>query len=155
MVWIKLQSTLNHVWMSGLLGDGFGAAYGMMRNVTVWVLSRMHLQEDHHPIWGKVSEIDTWVVTSGKNNIRRDWQIPPQTTGLVYAHATRDLSYNFLNASIPESLGQLISLRGLNLNGNSLRGRVPAALGGRPNLFMLCLAGVNELGGYRMKLVIF
>ncbi|KAK1366787.1 hypothetical protein POM88_042348 [Heracleum sosnowskyi] len=51
MVWIKLQSTLNHVWMSGLLGDGFGAAYGMMRNVIVWVLSRMHLQEDHHPIW--------------------------------------------------------------------------------------------------------
>ncbi|KAK1380995.1 hypothetical protein POM88_027739 [Heracleum sosnowskyi] len=50
MVWIKLQSTLNHVWMSGLLGDGFGAAYGMMRNVIVWVLSRMHLQEDHHPI---------------------------------------------------------------------------------------------------------
>ncbi|KAK1386974.1 Acyl-[acyl-carrier-protein] hydrolase [Heracleum sosnowskyi] len=83
------ETALNHVWMSGLLGDGFGAAHGMTRNVTVWVLLRMHLQD--HPIWGKVSEIDTWVVTSGKNKIRRDWQIPPQTTGLVYAHATRSV----------------------------------------------------------------
>ncbi|KAK1388106.1 hypothetical protein POM88_016284 [Heracleum sosnowskyi] len=46
----------------------------------------------------------------------------------------KDLSYNFLNGSIPESLGQLTSLHGPNLNGNSLHGRVPAALGGRPNL---------------------
>jgi fatty acyl-ACP thioesterase B len=26
------ETTLNHVWMSGLLGDGFGATHGMMRN---------------------------------------------------------------------------------------------------------------------------
>ncbi|KAJ6935562.1 hypothetical protein NC652_010544 [Populus alba x Populus x berolinensis] len=42
-----------------------------------------------------------------------------------------DLSYNSFNGSIPESLGQLTALRRLNLNGNSLSGRVPAALGGR------------------------
>ncbi|MBA0800147.1 hypothetical protein Gohar_010599 [Gossypium harknessii] len=42
-----------------------------------------------------------------------------------------DLSYNFLNGSIPESLGKLTALRRLNLNGNSLSGRVPSALGGR------------------------
>ncbi|KAI0497916.1 hypothetical protein KFK09_021154 [Dendrobium nobile] len=44
----------------------------------------------------------------------------------------RDLSYNQFNGSIPESLGQLKSLRILNLNGNLLSGRVPANLGGRP-----------------------
>ncbi|GKV52652.1 hypothetical protein SLEP1_g59225, partial [Rubroshorea leprosula] len=43
----------------------------------------------------------------------------------------RDLSYNSLNGSIPESLGQLTAVRRLNLNSNSLSGRVPAALGGR------------------------
>ncbi|KAG5516939.1 hypothetical protein RHGRI_037617 [Rhododendron griersonianum] len=43
----------------------------------------------------------------------------------------RDLSYNFFNGSIPESLGQLTSLRRLNLNSNSLSGRVPATLGAR------------------------
>ncbi|CAH1423618.1 unnamed protein product [Lactuca virosa] len=42
----------------------------------------------------------------------------------------RDLSYNFFNGSIPESLGGLTSVRILNLNGNSLSGRVPAAVGG-------------------------
>ncbi|XP_057986252.1 receptor-like protein 4 isoform X4 [Hevea brasiliensis] len=42
-----------------------------------------------------------------------------------------DLSYNFFNGSIPDSIGQLTSVRRLNLNGNSLSGRVPAALGER------------------------
>ncbi|KAJ4830562.1 Receptor-like protein 4 [Turnera subulata] len=43
----------------------------------------------------------------------------------------KDLSYNLFNGSIPDSLGQLTSLKRLNLNGNSLSGQVPAALGGR------------------------
>ncbi|GFZ03031.1 receptor like protein 4 [Actinidia rufa] len=47
------------------------------------------------------------------------------------SNGNRDLSYNFFSGSIPESLGQLTSLQRLNLNGNSLSGRVPAALGGR------------------------
>ncbi|KAK1388218.1 hypothetical protein POM88_016396 [Heracleum sosnowskyi] len=47
----KSQINLTYLQALRLLGDGFGAAYGMTRNVIVWVLSRMHLQEDHHPIW--------------------------------------------------------------------------------------------------------
>ncbi|XP_025656693.1 uncharacterized protein [Arachis hypogaea] len=44
---------------------------------------------------------------------------------------TSDLSYNFLEGAIPESLGELTSLQRLNLNGNRLSGSVPASLGGR------------------------
>ncbi|KAF8413840.1 hypothetical protein HHK36_001834 [Tetracentron sinense] len=67
----------------------------------------------------------------------------------------RDLSHNFFNGSIPESLGQLTSLRRLNLNSNSLSGRVPAALGGRllhrasfkyvATRIVICLCGIPGL----------
>ena len=42
------ETALNHVWMSGLLGDGFGATH---RNNLIWVVSRMHVQVDQYPIW--------------------------------------------------------------------------------------------------------
>jgi len=45
------ETALNHVWMSGLLGDGFGATHGMIRNNLIWVVSRMHVQVDQYPIW--------------------------------------------------------------------------------------------------------
>ncbi|KAL8112211.1 hypothetical protein AgCh_019777 [Apium graveolens] len=82
------ETALNHVWMSGLLGDGFGATHGMTRNDLIWVVSRMHLQIDHYPIWGEVLELDTWVGASGKNGMRRDWQLRSHNTGIVYARAT-------------------------------------------------------------------
>ncbi|OAY81297.1 Palmitoyl-acyl carrier protein thioesterase, chloroplastic [Ananas comosus] len=66
------ETALNHVWMSGLLGDGFGATHGMIRNNLIWVVTRMHVQVDQYPIWGEVLEIDTWVGASGKNGMRRD-----------------------------------------------------------------------------------
>ncbi|XP_022735132.1 palmitoyl-acyl carrier protein thioesterase, chloroplastic-like [Durio zibethinus] len=82
------ETALNHVWMSGLLSNGFGATHGMMRNNLIWVVSRMHLQVHHYPIWGEVVEIDTWVGASGKNGMRRDWLIRSQATGITYARAT-------------------------------------------------------------------
>ncbi|KAJ7943076.1 Acyl-[acyl-carrier-protein] hydrolase [Quillaja saponaria] len=82
------ETALNHVWMSGLLGDGFGATHGMMKNKLIWVVSRMQFLVDHYPIWGEVVEIDTWVGASGKNGMRRDWLIRSQATGLVFARAT-------------------------------------------------------------------
>ncbi|XP_073053921.1 palmitoyl-acyl carrier protein thioesterase, chloroplastic-like [Primulina eburnea] len=82
------ETALNHVWMSGLLGDGFGATHGMMKNNLIWVVSRMQVQVDHYPIWGEVMEIDTWVGASGKNGMRRDWLIRSQATGMVFARAT-------------------------------------------------------------------
>jgi fatty acyl-ACP thioesterase B len=82
------ETALNHVWMSGLLSNGFGATHGMVRNNLIWVVSRMQLQIDHYPIWGEVVEIDTWVGASGKNGMRRDWLIRSQATGHIYARAT-------------------------------------------------------------------
>ncbi|RVW16924.1 Palmitoyl-acyl carrier protein thioesterase, chloroplastic [Vitis vinifera] len=74
--------------MSGLLGNGFGATHGMMRNNLIWVVSRMQVQLDHYPIWGEVVEIDTWVGASGKNGMRRDWLIRSHATGQIFARAT-------------------------------------------------------------------
>uniref|UniRef100_A0A9I9CL49 Acyl-[acyl-carrier-protein] hydrolase n=1 Tax=Cucumis melo TaxID=3656 RepID=A0A9I9CL49_CUCME len=103
------ETALNHVWMSGLLSNGFGATHGMMRNNLIWVVSRMLVEVDHYPIWyvlynpqksnptrlqpepafrGEIVEIDTWVGASGKNGMRRDWLIRSQATGHVYARAT-------------------------------------------------------------------
>ncbi|XP_028786179.1 palmitoyl-acyl carrier protein thioesterase, chloroplastic [Neltuma alba] len=82
------ETALNHVWMSGLLSDGFGATHGMMRNNLIWVVSRMQLLVDYYPIWGEVVEIDTWVGASGKNGMRRDWLIRSQATGGIFARAT-------------------------------------------------------------------
>jgi fatty acyl-ACP thioesterase B len=47
----KQETALNHVWMSGLLGDGFGATHGMIKNNLIWVVSRMQVQVEHYPIW--------------------------------------------------------------------------------------------------------
>ncbi|ERN05670.1 hypothetical protein AMTR_s00006p00178200 [Amborella trichopoda] len=82
------ETALNHVWMSGLLGDGFGATHGMIKNNLIWVVSRMQVQVDSYPIWGEVVEIDTWVGASGKNGMRRDWLIQSQRTGHIFARAT-------------------------------------------------------------------
>ncbi|WOK92520.1 hypothetical protein Cni_G01211 [Canna indica] len=82
------ETALNHVWMSGLLGDGFGATHGMMRNNLIWVVTRMHVLVDKYPIWGEVVEIDTWVGASGKNGMRRDWLIRSRLTGQVFCRAT-------------------------------------------------------------------
>ncbi|XP_021824190.1 palmitoyl-acyl carrier protein thioesterase, chloroplastic-like [Prunus avium] len=82
------ETALNHVWMSGLLSDGFGATHGMMKNDLIWVVSRMQVQIDQYGIWGEVLEIDTWVRASGKNGMKRDWLIRSQATGQVFARAT-------------------------------------------------------------------
>ncbi|PON73737.1 Acyl-ACP thioesterase [Parasponia andersonii] len=82
------ETALNHVWMSGLLSDGFGATHGMMRNNLIWVVTRMQVQVDQYPIWGEIVEIDTWVGTSGKNGMRRDWLIRSQVTGHILARGT-------------------------------------------------------------------
>ncbi|XP_068638663.1 palmitoyl-acyl carrier protein thioesterase, chloroplastic-like [Aristolochia californica] len=82
------ETALNHVWMSGLLGDGFGATHGMMRNNLIWVVTRMQVQVDSYPIWGEIVEIDTWVGASGKNGMRRDWLIRSHLSGQVFARGT-------------------------------------------------------------------
>ncbi|KAF5180925.1 Palmitoyl-acyl carrier protein thioesterase protein [Thalictrum thalictroides] len=82
------ETALNHVWMSGLLGDGFGATHAMMKNDLIWVVTRLQVQVDSYPIWGEVLVVDTWVGASGKNGMRRDWLIRSHKTGHVFARAT-------------------------------------------------------------------
>ncbi|CAN1151580.1 Palmitoyl-acyl carrier protein thioesterase, chloroplastic [Linum perenne] len=53
------ETALNHVWMSGLLGNGFGATHGMVRNNLIWVVSRMQVEVDDYPIC-------TWVMMNEK-----------------------------------------------------------------------------------------
>ncbi|KAL3696425.1 hypothetical protein R1sor_010501 [Riccia sorocarpa] len=82
------ETALNHVWMSGLAGDGFGATRGMITNNLIWVVTRMHVQIERYPTWGDVVEIDTWVLASGKNGMRRDWLIRDYKSGQILARAT-------------------------------------------------------------------
>ncbi|KAL2643103.1 hypothetical protein R1flu_010690 [Riccia fluitans] len=82
------ETALNHVWMSGLAGDGFGATRGMITNNLIWVVTRMQVQIERYPTWGDVVEIDTWVLASGKNGMRRDWLIRDYKSGQILARAT-------------------------------------------------------------------
>jgi hypothetical protein len=83
------ETALNHVWMSGLAGDGFGATHGMIRNDLIWVVTCMRIEVDAYPAWGDVVEVDTWVAASGKNGMRRDWLVRNYKTGQIISRATR------------------------------------------------------------------
>ncbi|OVA05828.1 Acyl-ACP thioesterase [Macleaya cordata] len=89
------ETALNHVWMSGLLGDGFGATHGMMRNNLIWVVSRMQVQLDTYPIWGEIVEVDTWVGASGKNGMRRDWVLRSRVAGNIFARVGLNIHANY------------------------------------------------------------
>ncbi|XP_061953576.1 palmitoyl-acyl carrier protein thioesterase, chloroplastic-like [Populus nigra] len=92
------ETALNHVLVSGLLGDGFGATHGMVSNNLARVVTRMQVRVDEYP-WmleklngfcrGEVMEVDTWIGASGKNENRRDWLIRSDATGEVLTRATR------------------------------------------------------------------
>uniref|UniRef100_A0A453DFF5 Acyl-[acyl-carrier-protein] hydrolase n=1 Tax=Aegilops tauschii subsp. strangulata TaxID=200361 RepID=A0A453DFF5_AEGTS len=68
------ETALNHVWMSGLLGDGFGATHGMIKSNLIWVVSRMHVQVDHYPLC-------TWVMMN--KNTRRLSKMPEEVRGEI------------------------------------------------------------------------
>ncbi|KAH8933702.1 hypothetical protein BDL97_18G043800 [Sphagnum fallax] len=82
------ETALNHVWMAGLAGDGFGATHSMICHNLIWVVSRMQVQVEQYPAWGDVVEMDTWVAGSGKNGMRRDWLVRDYKTGQILARAT-------------------------------------------------------------------
>lgn len=82
------ETALNHVWMSGLAGDGFGATQAMSRNNLIWVVTRMQVHVEQYPVWGNVVEMDTWVGASKKNGMRRDWLVRDLKTGQILARAT-------------------------------------------------------------------
>lgn len=82
------ETALNHVMSSGLAGDGFGATRQMSLRKLIWVVTRINIQVDKYSQWGDVVEIDTWVASSGKNGMRRDWIIRDRRTKKMIARAT-------------------------------------------------------------------
>ncbi|KAM7277974.1 hypothetical protein ACFE04_005108 [Oxalis oulophora] len=81
------EASTNHGWLSGLNGDGFVATRAMQKHNLIWVVTRMKVDVDLYPIWGEVIEIDTWLGTTGKIGITRDWIIRSHETKEVYARA--------------------------------------------------------------------
>ncbi|KAF3779575.1 Palmitoyl-acyl carrier protein thioesterase [Nymphaea thermarum] len=82
------ETSLNHVKRAGLLGDGFGSTPEMSRRGLIWVVTRMQIVVDRYPSWGDIVEVDTWVGSSGKNGMRRDWCVRDCNTGETVARAT-------------------------------------------------------------------
>ncbi|WVZ62758.1 hypothetical protein U9M48_012464 [Paspalum notatum var. saurae] len=82
------ETALNHVMCSGLAGDGFGATRQMSLRKLIWVVTRINIQVDKYSRWGDVVEIDTWVASSGKNGMRRDWIIRDRNTKNMIARGT-------------------------------------------------------------------
>lgn len=82
------ETALNHVKTAGLLGDGFGATPEMCKKNLIWVVTRMQVLVDRYPTWGDVVQVDTWVSSSGKNGMRRDWLVRDCNTGEVLTRAS-------------------------------------------------------------------
>lgn len=82
------ETALNHVKTAGLLGDGFGSTPEMSKKNLFWVVTKMHLMVDRYPTWGDIVQVDTWVASSGKNGMRRDWLLRDYKTGEILTRAS-------------------------------------------------------------------
>ncbi|KAK9102127.1 hypothetical protein Sjap_019381 [Stephania japonica] len=82
------ETALNHVKTAGLLGDGFGSTPEMSSRDLIWVVTKMQVLVDRYPSWGDVVQVDTWVSSSGKNGMRRDWLVRDSNTGETLARAS-------------------------------------------------------------------
>eukprot|EP00249_Psilotum_nudum_P011473 c23196_g2_i1 orf=1037-2104(+) len=82
------ETALNHAGIHDIVGDGMGTTHAMMRQRLIWVVTKMHVQVSGYPVWGDVVEIDTWVRSSGKNGMRRDFLVRDNSTGQILTRAT-------------------------------------------------------------------
>ncbi|PKU72317.1 palmitoyl-acyl carrier protein thioesterase, chloroplastic [Dendrobium catenatum] len=82
------ETALNHVKIAGLMDDGFGATPEMSKRNLIWVVAKMHVFVDKYPSWADVVQVDTWVGSSGKNGMRRDWHVIDCQTGETIVRAT-------------------------------------------------------------------
>ncbi|KAK8936243.1 hypothetical protein KSP39_PZI013152 [Platanthera zijinensis] len=82
------ETALNHVRVAGLMDDGFGATPEMSKRNLIWVVAKMHVFVEQYPSWGDVVQVDTWVGSSGKNGMRRDWHVIDCRTGGTVVRAT-------------------------------------------------------------------
>ncbi|XP_020582393.1 palmitoyl-acyl carrier protein thioesterase, chloroplastic-like [Phalaenopsis equestris] len=82
------ETALNHVKFAGLMDDGFGATPEMSKRNLIWVVAKMHVFVEKYPSWADVVQVDTWVGSSGKNGMRRDWHVIDCQTGETIVRAT-------------------------------------------------------------------
>uniref|UniRef100_A0A5B7AX50 Acyl-[acyl-carrier-protein] hydrolase n=1 Tax=Davidia involucrata TaxID=16924 RepID=A0A5B7AX50_DAVIN len=82
------ETALNHVKCAGLLIDGFGSTPEMCKKNLIWVVTKMQVLVDRYPTWGDVVQVDTWVASSGKNGMRRDWLVRDCKTGDTLTRAS-------------------------------------------------------------------
>ncbi|URE02139.1 Myristoyl-acyl carrier protein thioesterase [Musa troglodytarum] len=82
------ETALNHARSAGLLVDGFGSTPEMTKKNLIWVVTKMQILVERYPSWEDVVEVDTWVASSGKNGMRRDWHVHDYRTGETVLRAT-------------------------------------------------------------------
>ncbi|XP_074579950.1 palmitoyl-acyl carrier protein thioesterase, chloroplastic-like [Curcuma longa] len=82
------ETALNHVRNAGLMGAGFGSTPEMSKRNLIWVVTKMQVLVEQYPSWEDVVQVDTWVASSGKNGMRRDWHIRDYHTGQTILRAT-------------------------------------------------------------------
>ncbi|KAJ4835420.1 hypothetical protein Tsubulata_025728, partial [Turnera subulata] len=83
-----LQDTsLDHVNHLGLLDQGFGSTVEMSRNDLVWVVNTLQIEVERYPSWGETVTFNTWIYSSGRNGIGRNWLLYDERTGEILIRA--------------------------------------------------------------------
>ncbi|CAA7409934.1 unnamed protein product [Spirodela intermedia] len=82
------ETSLNHARVAGFLNDGFGATPEMSKRGLIWVVARMQVLVEQYPSWGDAVQVDSWVSSSGKNGMRREWEIRDARTDRILIRAT-------------------------------------------------------------------
>ncbi|KAM7268589.1 hypothetical protein ACFE04_010755 [Oxalis oulophora] len=84
----QLQETaINHLRVSGIVGDEFGVSPGMLKHNLIWIVSKLIVEIDNYPCWDDVLEVDTWLRPYGKIGVQKDWTIRNLITGKLHARA--------------------------------------------------------------------
>ncbi|XP_038987226.1 palmitoyl-acyl carrier protein thioesterase, chloroplastic-like isoform X2 [Phoenix dactylifera] len=82
------ETSLNHCKCIGLMHGGFGCTPEMTRRNLIWVVTKMLVHVERYPLWGDVVQINTWISSSGKNGMQRDWHVHDRQTGLTIMRGT-------------------------------------------------------------------
>uniref|UniRef100_A0A6I9REU9 Acyl-[acyl-carrier-protein] hydrolase n=1 Tax=Elaeis guineensis var. tenera TaxID=51953 RepID=A0A6I9REU9_ELAGV len=82
------ETSLNHCKCIGLMHGGFGCTPQMTRRNLIWVVTKIRVHVDRYPLWGDVVQINTWISSSGKNGMGRDWHVHDCRTGRTIMRGT-------------------------------------------------------------------
>ncbi|KAI5665731.1 hypothetical protein M9H77_15584 [Catharanthus roseus] len=95
-------------------------------------------------VFAKCGELNGLALNISKNGF--SGQIPDDLGSKCGSLKLLDASWNQMTGSIPPSIGNLISLVGLNMSGNLLQASIPSSLGQLKDLRYLSLADNNLTG---------